>query len=133
MNIVYVNPENMAAPRGYSHAVAVSGAGKTIYIGGQNAVDEKGRIVGPGQLKLQTGQALDNIEKILHSAGAKMHDVIKWTIYLVHGQNPRDGFEAFQMKWGRAVDFPAVTVLFVSGLGHPDWLVEIEAIAVVGE
>jgi enamine deaminase RidA (YjgF/YER057c/UK114 family) len=128
-----INPENMAAPRGYSHAVAVSGAHKNIFVGGQNAIDENGELVGKGDLKAQTGQALANIEKIMAKAGGKFGDVVKLNIQLVQGQNPQAGFQAFQEKFGDMEVLPAITVLFATGLGNPDWLVEIDAIAVLSE
>ncbi len=133
MEISIINPENMVKPRGYSHAVSVSGAHKTIYIGGQDAIDEAGRLVGPNDLMEQTRQALANIEKVLEKAGAKLGDVIKLGIHIKQGRNPLEGFQAFQAKWGDNPRFPAITVLFVAELGRPDWLVEIDAVAVVPE
>ncbi|WP_319478184.1 RidA family protein [Marispirochaeta aestuarii] len=133
MKILYLNPDNMAEPRGYSHAISVLGNHRTIYIGGQNAIDEKGDLVGTNDLELQTEQVLINIRKVLAAAGAKLENVIKFTIYILQGQDPLDGFRAFQKQWGDNQRFPAVTVLFVPGLGHPDWLVEIDAIAAVPE
>ncbi len=130
MELNYINPQGMAQPRGYSHAVLVSGNYETIYIGGQNAVDQKGNIVGKGNLKLQTEQALTNIEKVLKEANAKLENVVKFNIYLILGQKPQEGFEAFQQKWS-GKNFPAITVVFVAGLGNPEWLVEIDAVAVV--
>lgn len=130
MELNYINPKSMAQPRGYSHAISVSGNHKTIYIGGQNAVDQNGKIVGKGNLKLQTEQALTNIEKVLKEANAKLENVVKFNIYLILGQKPQEGFEAFQQKWS-SKNFPAITVLFVAGLGNPEWLFEIDAIAVV--
>ncbi|MDN7025111.1 RidA family protein [Methanoculleus sp. FWC-SCC1] len=127
----YINPAGMTAPRGYSHAVSVSGDHTTVYIGGQNAVDENGLLVGNGNLGEQTGQVLDNIEKIVNSAGARIGNVIKLTIYVRQGQNPQEGFQAFQKKWPADTGYPAITVLFVAGLAHPDWLVEIDAVAVI--
>jgi enamine deaminase RidA (YjgF/YER057c/UK114 family) len=129
MDINYINPKNMAAPRGYSHAISVGGNHKTIYVGGQNAIDEKGNKVG-GNLKEQTLQILTNMEKILKEADAKLENIVKFNINIVQGQNPREGFEAFQQKWS-SQNFPAITVLFVAGLGNPDWLVEIDAVAVI--
>jgi len=129
MKIKYINPENMAKPRGYSHAVSVSGDRKTIYIGGQNAIDEKGNLVGKADLGQQTTQALANIEKVLESDGGKLENVVKFNIYILQGQNPAEGFKAFQQKWGDKKDFPVVTVVFVSGFFNPQWLVEIEAVA----
>ncbi|WP_256623427.1 RidA family protein [Methanolobus chelungpuianus] len=129
--INYINPSDMAAPQGYSHAISVTGNRTTLYIGGQNAVDGKGRLVGKDNLKEQTGQVLDNIEKILRDAGANIESIVKFNIYLLQGQNPQEGFLAFQSKWGYLRHSPVITVLFVAGLGNPDWLVEIDAIAVI--
>ncbi len=52
-------------------------------------------------------------------------------IHILQGQNPQEGFQAFQEKFGDMQVLPAITVLFVAGLGNPDWLVEIDAIAVL--
>jgi enamine deaminase RidA (YjgF/YER057c/UK114 family) len=129
----FINPDDMVKPRGYSHAVSVSGNYKTVYIGGQNAIDRNGNLVGKNSLKDQTEQILINIEKILKQANAKTEDVIKMNIYILSGQNPVEGFQVFQKRWGMTKDLPIVTAVFVAGLGNPDWLVEIEAIAVVKE
>lgn len=129
MMINHINPENLVKPKGYSHAISVSGNHQTIYIGGQNAIDEKGQIVGKGNLKDQTEQVLANIDKILSPVGSRLGDIVKLNIYLVQGQNPQDGFAAFQRRWD-GLSPPIVTVVFVAGLGNPDWLVEIEAIAI---
>lgn len=132
-NIEYINPENMSQPRGYSHAISVKGGHKTVYIGGQNAIDKNGVVVGKGDLKKQTEQVLRNIEIILEESEAKLENVVKFNIYLVQGQNPQDGFEVFQKMWGDNQNFPTVTVLFIDGLGDPDWLIEIDAIAIISE
>jgi enamine deaminase RidA (YjgF/YER057c/UK114 family) len=131
MEIKYINPASMVKPRGYSHAVSVAGNCRTIYIGGQNALDENGILVGKNNLKQQTEHVLSNIEKIVKDAGSKLEHIVKFTIHLLHGQNPQDGFRAFQERWKDTTNFPTVTVVFVAGLGNPDWLVEIDAIAVV--
>ena len=119
----------MARPRGYSHAVSVSGNRQTVYIGGQNAIDENGNLVGKDDLKKQTQQVLSNIEKILRDANGKLENVVKLNIHILQGQNPVDGFQAFQQKWVNGQGLPAITVVFVAGLGNPEWLVEIDAIA----
>ena len=131
MKITYINPPELTAPRGYSHAVSVSGDYSTIYIGGQDALDGQGNLVGPNNLKQQPRQVLDNIETILTAAGGSHSSIVKLDINLLQGQNPQEGFAAFQEKWGDIRNFPAVTVRFVSGLGRPEWLVEIDAVAVV--
>jgi len=132
MTIEPINPETMAPPRGYSHAISVSGNHKTVYIGGQNAINQAGELVGKGNLKEQTEQVLSNLEKILEKAGGKLENIVKFSIFLVQGQNPAQGFQAFQQKW-KSQTLPAITVVFVAGLGNPDWLLEIDAIAVIPE
>jgi enamine deaminase RidA (YjgF/YER057c/UK114 family) len=132
MKIEYINPGNMHKPRGYSHGVSVQGKYKTIYVGGQNAIDEKGKIVG-NDLGEQTKQVLENIGKVLEAAGAKFENVVKLNIHILQGQDPRQGFQAFQEKWGANINFPAITVIFVAGLGNPAWLVEVDAVAVIEE
>ena len=133
MEIKHINPETMAKPRGYSHAISITGNHKTIYIGGQNAINENGVLIGKNSLKQQTEQVLRNIEKILKSSGGNIENVVKFNIHIVQGQNPQEGFQAFQEKWGVKEKSPTITVLFVEGLGNPDWLVEIDAIAVTPE
>ena len=108
----------------------VEGAAKTIYVGGQNAVRPDGAVVG-GTLAEQTRQALLNVQAALAAAGATLHDVVRWTIAIVDGHPPADGFAAFREAWGNAGDPPAISVHIVSGLAAPGFLVEIDAVAVV--
>jgi enamine deaminase RidA (YjgF/YER057c/UK114 family) len=113
--------------------VTVTGPVKTVYIGGQDAVDSSGAIIGKGDLKAQTEQILKNIQAALDAAGAQPEHVIKWNIYVVQGQSVQEGFAAFQSVWGNRPNPPAITVTFVTGLAHPDFLAEMDAIAVVPE
>jgi enamine deaminase RidA (YjgF/YER057c/UK114 family) len=130
--ITHVNPEKMHTNPAFSQAVVVEGAARTIYVGGQNAVDAEGKIVGAGDLGAQTEQALRNLETVLSAAGAGRDDVVKWTILVVQGQDLNAGFSAFQRVWGLPPRPPIITFAFVAGLANPDFLVEIEAMAVTG-
>ena len=56
---------------------------------------------------------------------------MKWNVYIVAGQSAASAFEVFQREWGRKPNPPVVTVLYVSALANPEWLIEIDAIAVV--
>jgi enamine deaminase RidA (YjgF/YER057c/UK114 family) len=125
------NPEGLHRNPGYSQAVAVTGNVTTIYVGGQNAVDASGEIVGRGDIGVQAEQVIRNVETALADAGATIQHVIKWNVYILHGSSPVPGFEAFQRAWGDRPNPPLVTVAFVAGLADPDYLVEIEAVAVV--
>jgi enamine deaminase RidA (YjgF/YER057c/UK114 family) len=129
--VQHLNPEGLHVTPAYSQAVQFSGPGKTIIIGGQNAVDSSGAIIGKGDLKAQTRQVLLNIEIIMKAAGAGLENIVKWNVYLVQGQSAIPGYEAFREAWGNRPNPPPVTVLFVAGLGNPDFLVEIEAMAFV--
>jgi enamine deaminase RidA (YjgF/YER057c/UK114 family) len=131
--VKYINPEGLHRNPAFTNVVTVTGPVKTIYIGGQDAVDASGAIVGKGDLKAQTEQILKNIQAALAAAGAQPEHVIKWNIYVLQGQSVQDGFAAFQSVWGNPPNPPVITVAFVAGLGHPDFLAEIDAIAVVPE
>lgn len=130
-NVTHLNPESMHANPAYSQAIAVSGPVTTVYVGGQDAVDADGNIVGRGDLKAQSLQALRNVEAAVAAAGGTLENVVKWGVLLVEGQSARSGFQAFAEIWPAGAAPPIVTAAFVSGLGHPDFLVEIEAVAVI--
>lgn len=67
----------------------------------------------------------------LAAGGASLEHVIKWNVYVVAGQPPQPAFEVFQRVWGNRPNPPLITVLYVSGLANPDYLMELEAVAVV--
>jgi enamine deaminase RidA (YjgF/YER057c/UK114 family) len=129
--IEHINPDNLIKNPAFTNVITVSNPAKTIYIGEQNSNNANGEIVGKGDLKVQTTQVLKNIETALKAAGAGFDNVIKWTIYLVEGQSLQEGFEAFQQVWGKRPDPPVVTALFVASLANPDYLLGIEAVAVL--
>ena len=111
---------------GYSH---VAKAGNTVYIAGQIALDGEGNLVGKGDIEAQTHQAYANLQAILEELGGSLDDIVKMTTYLTD----RSQLAAFRRVRNRFFrePFPPNTLLFVSGLAHPDYLVEIEAIAVL--
>jgi enamine deaminase RidA (YjgF/YER057c/UK114 family) len=130
-SVQHLDPDGLHKNPAYSQAVVVTGPVKTVYVGGQNAVDASGKIVGKGDIKAQSEQVLKNVGTALAAGGAKLEHVVKWNVYIVQGQSPVPGFEAFRRAWGDRPNPPAITVLFVAGLANPDFLVEIDAIAVV--
>jgi enamine deaminase RidA (YjgF/YER057c/UK114 family) len=132
-NLQHLNPDGLHKNPAFSQAVVVSGSARTIYVGGQNAVDVSGNIVGKGDLRAQTEQALHNLQTALDAGGAGLEQVVKWNIYVVQGQSVQAGLEAFQKVWGQRSNPPAISVLFVAALAHPDFLVEIDAVAVIAE
>ena len=130
--ITHVNPEEMHSNPAFSQAVVIEGAARTIYVGGQNAVDADGKIVGAGDIAAQTEQTLKNIETVLAASGAERDDVVKWTIFVVQGQDLNAGFGAFQRVWGATARPPVISFAFVAGLANPEFLIEIEVMAITG-
>jgi 2-iminobutanoate/2-iminopropanoate deaminase len=127
MKITHLNPDELHKSPAFSQAVVAEG-GKTIYIGGQNGILPDGTMAGD-TLAAQTEQAYKNILAILKTVRASQENVVKQTVFVVKGQDIREGFAATQKAWG---NFPtALTFAFVESLGVPGALVEIEAIAVV--
>ncbi len=129
--VAYINPDRLHKNPAFTQVISVSGPVKTIYVGGQNAVDVQGTIVGKGDLKAQTAQVLANLREALAAAGAGPEHIIKWNIFLLQGQSLQEGFEAFQQFWGLRPNPPTITMAYVSWLGNPDFLIEMDAVAVV--
>ena len=122
--IIHPASVHSTAGVGYSH---VAKAGDTFYIAGQIALDAGGNLVGEGDIEAQTHQVYANLQSILQELGGSLDDIVKLTTYLTE----RSHLEAFRIVRNRFFTdaFPPNTLLFVSGLAHPDYLVEIEAVA----
>lgn len=102
----------------------------TIYVGGQNAVDADGALIGADDVAAQSTRALANVKTALGSVGATVDDVVQWTVLFVDGVDLAAAYGAIAADL--ASDEPAlVTGARVSGLGVPGALVEIGAIAAV--
>jgi enamine deaminase RidA (YjgF/YER057c/UK114 family) len=129
--VEHLNPEGLPQNPAFSNVVVVTGPVRTIYIGGQDAVDATGQIVGVGDIAAQTSQVLANILTALEAAGAGPEHVVKWNVLVVQGQSLEQGFAAFQRVWGQRTNPPVITFAFVSALANPEFLVEMDAIAVV--
>lgn len=124
----HVRPEGSPPANGYSHAVSF--AGPTVMISGQVPLDAEGRLVGYDDPAAQTRQVFRNVEVALAAAGATMGDVVKLTVFLT---NMAD-LAAFRAVRDEFVDRqrpPASSLVQVSGLVHPAFRVEIEAVATV--
>ena len=129
--VQHLNPETLHQNPAFTNVVVVTGPVRMVYIGGQNAVDASGAIVGKGDIRAQTEQVFHNLQAALEAGGAQLEHVIKWNIYILHGQPLQPGLEVFQRVWGRRPNPPAITGVMVAALANPDFLVEIDAVAVV--
>jgi enamine deaminase RidA (YjgF/YER057c/UK114 family) len=128
--VEHLNPAALARNPAFTQVVVVSGNVKTIYVGGQNAVNASGEVVGRSNLASQTEQVLKNVAAALEAAGAQLEHVVKWNIFIVQGQQVATAFQEFQRTWGTRPNPPAITVAFVAALANPAFLIEIDAIAV---
>lgn len=133
MSVKYLTADGLHKNPAFSQVVATEGNVRTVYVGGQNAVTSSGEVVGKSDMRQQASQVFKNLIIALDAAGAQLENVIKWNVYIVQGQPPQPAFEEFQRVWGNRPNPPLVTVLFVAGLANPDYLLEVDAIAVLYE
>lgn len=126
----HIQPDGLFDNPAYSHVVTARGA-RHVYVSGQVAVDEHRTSVGADDLAAQTEQVMQNLETALAAAGATFADVVKLTTFVV-GYTPemRSVIGEVRARYLPAGDPPASTLVGVSALAAPDWLIEIEAIAV---
>jgi reactive intermediate/imine deaminase len=126
MRTILQAPDVAPTPPFYSHGVRV---GNTIYVSGQVGWDRDGNVVGPGDIKAQARQAIENIRSVLAVTGATLDDVVKVTMYVTDMALAPLAREVRQEYFTKFP--PASTGLEVKALATPELLVEIEAIAVV--
>jgi 2-iminobutanoate/2-iminopropanoate deaminase len=120
-------PQVFQPPFPYSLAIVAQGK-RTIYVAGQVALDEKGGLVGKDDPEAQARQVFVNMKAVLEAAGASMDDVVKITMIIRNAADfPKIG--AVRREFFKD-PYPASTA-FVAALLNPDWLVEVEAVAVV--
>ena len=81
-NIRFINPSTLATPPGYTHVVEIT-QGRTIFIAGQVALDQSGKIVGPHDFRAQTQQVFENLKAALAAVGTDFTRVVKLNMYVV--------------------------------------------------
>lgn len=131
--VEYINPDGLSKNPAFSQVVTTHGKGKTIYVGGQDAINARGEIVGKGDIGEQTEQVMKNLQTALSACGATFDNLVKLSIYIVQGQDLYRGFQASQKYLGGLANPPAISGFFVAALANPDYLVEIDAIAFIPE
>ena len=114
---------------GFSQAMEVP-EGRRIMLSGQVGVDAQERTVGPG-ITEQTATALDNVEKVLAAVGGDLSHVIMLRLYIVESAREQQEPIAEALRQRFAHNPPPSSWIIVSGLSLPEWLIEIEAEAVV--
>jgi 2-iminobutanoate/2-iminopropanoate deaminase len=112
--------------RGYSHVAKV---GKTLYIAGQVARDVHGKLVGKGDFEAQARQVYTNLRNILEEAGGGLRNIVKTTTVLTHYGNV-EGYRKMRNEFFGDM-MPPNTLLIIESLASPDFMIEVEAIAVL--
>ncbi len=131
----HINPAELfsSVPLGFSQAIACNG-GRTIYLSGQTAWDSQKKIVGGMNLQEQARQALKNLQIAVEAAGGKLNDVVSMRIYVVGNQSSQIASVGEVLREVFSGEKPPTsTWLGVASLAVKDFLIEIEAIAVIEE
>ena len=123
----HLNPRGMHTPNRYSHVVIT---GDTIYLAGQVSIAPDGSLVGVGNPSAQAEQIYQNLENALAAAGATLSDVVKTTTYIIKPEYVEAVRESRLRYFNE--NPPTSTLLVISQLARPEFLMEVEAIAYVG-
>ena len=126
-----MNPDGLSKPTGYTHVV-VANPGKLVYISGQVALNQKGEVVGKGDLRAQVTQVMENLKTALAAAGATPQDLIKINYFVVNlKQDQLPIIREVRNQYFSADHPPASTLVGVTALAREEFLIEIEGVAVV--
>ena len=125
-----LQPLSLKDPRPrYSQGIQIDGARSLVFIAGQTAADEQGRVVGKGDIEQQTERVFQNLAAVLTAAGGSFEHLVMTTTYLTD-LSYREAYNKVRLKYYGA-EPPTSTLLVVHSLGHQDFLIEIDGIAVI--
>jgi 2-iminobutanoate/2-iminopropanoate deaminase len=131
-------PANPCLPVNRSQGLRVEGAKNLVFVGGQISGDANGDVVDPGDIEAQTRNVLSNIGLVLRDAEAEWSDVVRLDAFYVF-DGPDEELKEFWAKLSRVCDEflpepgPVWTAIRVPGLAYPGLLIEIDAVAAVGD
>ncbi len=123
------SPEGLVRSPAFNHVATIPPGYTTVLIGGQNAVDERGDLIGTGDVVAQVEKVMDNLRLALRAADAQMRDLVSMTIVIADGVDLPAAYPVAAAALDGAA--PLVSVLRVIGLAVPGALVEVSAIAAV--
>lgn len=116
-------------PPTYSQAVKVSGAQTLLFIAGQVAYDDKGNPAHRGDFAAQARLVFQSLKAQVEAGGGTLDSIVKINTYLTDLRHRADLIPVREEFFGKKG--PASTLIGVTALAHPDWLLEVEAIAVI--
>ena len=129
MSTKVIQPKSLSDPRPrYSQGILAEG-GKLLFVAGQTASDKDGNVVGKGDIEAQTAQVFKNLSAVLEEAGGSLDNLVMTTTYITD-RKYREGYNRVrQQQYKKSA--PTSTLVIVTGLAHPDYLIEINGIAVL--
>lgn len=116
-------------PPAYSQAIKVTGAQTIVFVSGQVAYDQQGGALHPGDFKAQAREAFRSLVEQVKAAGSRPENIVKLNTYLTDVRRRADLAPIREEFLGKKI--PASTLVGVTALAHPDWMIEVEAIAVI--
>jgi len=127
-----IDPKGLEAPVGYAHVAKITG-GSVVHIAGQAAFNEQGQVVGKGDFVAQFGQVMDNLKTAIQAVGGRPNQYAVLTIYITnleaYWNNKKPLGAIYRQVFGKF--FPAITLVEVKRLYHPDCMIEISGVAVI--
>jgi len=129
--VSFLRPAGLVHSPVFSHVAVVPPGATTIHVGGQNAVDASGALVGGDDIAEQSRQVMANVVTALAAVGATVRDVVAWTILIVDGADLNAAFAAAAPTLQVDGDPALVTGARVAGLSFPGALIEVAAVAAV--
>lgn len=129
-----VNPAALGEPRGWNHGLLAPPGGRTLFVAGQTARDDEGRVAAEGLVE-QFGRALRNVLSVVRDAGGGPESVGRMTVYVTDLEAYRASLRPLGRVWRETMGrhYPAMALVEVSGLVDEEAVVEIEATAVIRE
>lgn len=125
-----IQPKTLNDPRPrYSQGILVTKPGTLLFIAGQTASDKDGNVVGKGDIEAQTHQVFRNLSAVLQEAGGSLDNLVMTTTYITD-RKYREGYNRVRTQYYKKSS-PTSTLVIITGLAHPDYLIEINGVAVL--
>jgi enamine deaminase RidA (YjgF/YER057c/UK114 family) len=127
-----VNPPELGTPRGFAHGLIAPAAGRLLFVAGQTATDDAGRITSDG-LTQQFDRSLARVLAVVRAAGGQPEHIARMTVYVTSMDRYRDSRPALRDVWRRHMGshYPAMALVEVNALVDEEATVEIDATAVL--
>lgn len=132
MTLECINPEDLPRPETYTQVVVAKGT-RLVLVSGQEPEDAHGRLVGRGDLSVQARQVFTNLGRALAAAGARPEQVAKITVYVVDYRRDEHLPIIEQARVGLFGNHKAADVVVGVAALSPDYLIEVDALAVIDE